>query len=400
MSRSARPSAAAARPTRAALAALVAVAAGALAAPSAVTAQPSRFTVRAIPTLGGASSFARDISSNGLVTGNAQLPVGAAPPRLNAYLWDGSTLTNLGTVPGSNNFSRGYGVNAAGVVVGESDNDRPRAFRWAGGTMTPLPTLGGASAVAHGINDAGQIVGIASTGTVSRPVIWEDDGATVRDLGAADGSTDSFGRAWGIGAGGDVVGFSRSAAGVSQATLWADGGAAVSLGSLGDGARFSEAYAVNGRGQVVGRSFTGALTPGGTSIFEAFLWEEGAMTGLGSLGFTFSQANDVNGAGWIVGSATNVSGLPAAAVLWEGGVGVDLNTRLVRGARWTLRSAEGINGRGQIVGYGTLDGQTRGFVLTPVPEPGTVALLGGGLVALAVGGLRRRGREDAAGTRG
>jgi probable HAF family extracellular repeat protein len=353
-------------------------------------AQATRFTIQAIPTFGGTSSFALAISSTGLVSGNAQTALGTPNPRLNAFLWDGTSLTNLGTIPGSNNFSRGYGVNASGVVIGESDNNSPRAFRWENGTMPQLPTLGGPTAVAHGINDAGQIVGIANTGTASRAVIWENGG--VRDLGAADGSTNTLARAWAINARGDVAGVSRAVGTTSQATLWAGGGAPVALGSLADGTRFSEAFALNDARQVVGRSFTGAVTASGTSIFEAFLWQGGTMTGLGSLGFTFSQANGINASGWIVGSATDVSGAPAAALLWQDGASVDLNTLVDDAAGWTLRSAQAINDRGQIVGYGTVDGQTRAFVLTPVaviPEPTTVALVGAGVLVLA-GAARRR----------
>jgi len=186
------------------------------------------------------------------------------------------------------------------------------------------------------------------------------------------------------------VGFSRSGAGISQATVWFDAGAAQSLGSLGDGTRFSEAFAINEARLVVGRSNTGALTSRGTSIFEAFLWQSSSMMGLGSLGFTFSQANGINDLGWIVGNATNISGLPSTAVLWQNGTGVNLNSLVDGGAGWTLQSAEAINDRGQIVGYGTLNGQTRGFVLTAVPEPATVVLVAGGLALLGAAARRRR----------
>jgi len=357
--------------------------------PAVAAAQPARFTVREIPTFGGASSFALDVNNPGTATGNAQTPLGTLAPRLNAFRWDGTTLTNLGTLPGSNNFSRGYAINDAGVIVGESDNNAPRAFRWENGTMTDLGTLGGTSAVAHGINNRGQIVGIASNGTVSRAFLWEN--GAMRDLGAADGSTDTFARAWAIDDAGVAVGFSRSAAGVSQATRWA-GGTAESLGSLGTGTLFSEALGVSDAGMIVGRSNTGAATRFGTSIFQAFLWQNGAMSGLDPLGYTFSVANDVNRAGWAVGHGTNVSGLPQGALLWQGGAAYDLNAQLVRGGGWTLRSAEGVNERGQIVGYGTFNGQTRGFVLTPVPEPATVSLMAAGLVLAAAVGSRRARR--------
>ena len=41
---------------------------------------------------------------------------------------------------------------------------------------------------------------------------------------------------------------------------------------------------------------------------------------------------------------------------------------LPAGSGWNLRSAEGINADGAIVGYGTFGGNTRAFLLTPVPE--------------------------------
>jgi len=361
-----------------------------LALPIVARAQLPRFTVTELPTLGGTSSFARGISSNGLVTGNAQTAAGMPAPRLNAYLFDGTSSENLGVLPGSNNFSRGYAVNSSGVVVGESDNNAPRAFRWENGVMTALPTLGGTTAVAHGINDEGTIVGISSTGSASRATIW--NGATVRDLGASDNSTTTFSRAWSINERGDVVGFSRSTAGVSQATAWFAAGSPLALGSLGDGTRFSEAFASNDAGIVVGRSNTGALTQGGTSVFSAFVWQGGTMSQLGSAGFTFSQANGINSSGWIVGSATNVSGAPSAALLWNEGVASMLASFVDNADGWTFRSAEGINDAGQIVGFGTRNGVTRGFLLTPVPEPTSMLLFASGLLLLA--GLSRKRRKN------
>lgn len=361
-----------------------------LAVPSVSGAQLTRFTITEIPPLGGTTSFARGVSSNGLVTGNAQTPTGTPSPRLNAYLFNGTTSQNLGVLPGSNNFSRGYAVNSSGVVVGESDNNASRAFQWQSGVMTLLPTLGGASAVAHGINDAGTVVGISSTGSVSRATIW--NGTTVRDLGAADASTNTLSRAWSINERGDVVGFSRTSAGVSQATAWLSAGSPLALGSLGSGLLFSEAFASNTAGMVVGRSNTGVTTPGGTSVFGAFVWQGGTMSQLGTGGFTFSQANGINASGLIVGNGTNISGLPSAALVWNGGTTTLLASLVNNTDGWTFSSAEGINDAGQIVGYGTKGGVTRGFLLTPVPEPSAIILFAAGLLMLT--GLSRARRRS------
>ena len=54
----------------------------------------------------------------------------------------------------------------------------------------------------------------------------------------------------------------------------------------------------------------------------------------------------------------------------------DLNNDIRSDSGWTLEDALGINDTGQIVGYGTNpSGQMDAFVLTPIPEPGLLALL-------------------------
>jgi probable HAF family extracellular repeat protein len=55
------------------------------------------------------------------------------------------------------------------------------------------------------------------------------------------------------------------------------------------------------------------------------------------------------------------------------------------GAGWTLRDAIAINDAGQIVGYGTSPpGAQHGFLLTPVPEPPTLALVALALALLTL----------------
>jgi probable HAF family extracellular repeat protein len=55
----------------------------------------------------------------------------------------------------------------------------------------------------------------------------------------------------------------------------------------------------------------------------------------------------------------------------------DLNTLLLPGSGWTLNYAEAINDAGQIVGIGTNGlNQHHAYLLTPVPEPTSFALLG------------------------
>jgi probable HAF family extracellular repeat protein len=70
------------------------------------------------------------------------------------------------------------------------------------------------------------------------------------------------------------------------------------------------AYDLNDRGQVVGYSTTAS---GET---HAFLWKDGVMIDLGTLGGTCSNAYAINRSGQIVGSSTTDSG-ESHAVLWE-----------------------------------------------------------------------------------
>jgi hypothetical protein len=57
---------------------------------------------------------------------------------------------------------------------------------------------------------------------------------------------------------------------------------------------------------------------------------------------------------------------------------------------WVLDIAVDISDTGYIVGTGTFEGQTRGFLLTPVPEPSTFVLAACGAVAILVVAARRR----------
>lgn len=135
------------------------------------------------------------------------------------------------------------------------------------------------------------------------------------------------------------------------------------LGSLGGPDAFSEAFAINAAGVVVGRS----TIAGGQQ--RAFRWR-GVMEELGTVaGLPFSRANGINSAGIIVGTASQFQGFSGRASVWRNGRITDLNSVIPSGSGWLLTSAEGINDRGQIVGFGTVQGQTRAFLLTPYPAP-------------------------------
>jgi probable HAF family extracellular repeat protein len=120
----------------------------------------------ALPTLGGSFGFATAINDAGQIVGGA----GTANGRQHAFMYRDGQITDLGAMGGK--FSVAYAANAHGHVVGETDvpDSRHRiGFRYSNGVMASLGTMfGGDYTSARGINDAGEIVGIANIAPVNK----------------------------------------------------------------------------------------------------------------------------------------------------------------------------------------------------------------------------------------
>jgi probable HAF family extracellular repeat protein len=138
----------------------------------------------------------------------------------------------------------------------------------------------------------------------------------------------------------------------------------IDLGPLNGISGMSYAQDINNRGQIVGWSDGWQI---GT---RAFLWENGNMTDLGTLGGTWSVAKGINDRGQIVGYSETSSG-ERHAFLYENGTMTDINT--ITGAIYS--EGYGINDLGQIVGevrYNT--GGYESFLY----ENGKMSAIGGG----------------------
>lgn len=125
--------------------------------------------IQDLGTLGGATSEAHDVNSNGAVVGVSDTSAG---PR--AFVWQSGNMQNLGVLPGDNSSHADH-VNDSGMVVGASEGSGGvRAFVWTSTTgMQPLDSSPASSySEAFGVNNLGQIVGETNDSLGTRAFLW------------------------------------------------------------------------------------------------------------------------------------------------------------------------------------------------------------------------------------
>lgn len=347
-----------------------------------------------LDTAGGPWSNALAINNAGQITGGNSRGTPIRDDGEILTIWHGTTMTT-NTTYGMD--SRGWSINASGEIAG-AFADRGFWFfasTWsAAGVRTDLGDLAGRKdefwSVGQGINDLGKIVGAAVAADKSsyKPLLW-DNSTTPTVLDTLGGQT---GEALGINNAGFAVGNSFTSGDTeSHATLWdINNGTVTDLGTLGG--IDSNALAINQAGQIAGWSYiTGDLEQ------HATFWDGSTMIDLGTLGGANSQALALNISGHVVGWSELADG-SQHATFWDGTTLIDLNSFLdpsLVSAGWVLKEAAGINDHGAIVGtaINNLLGIDQGhaFLLSPVPEPETYAMLlvGLGLGLLAAAASRR-----------
>ena len=272
-----------------------------------------------------------------------------------AFRYSSGEMTDLGTLGGAG--ASANDINGAGQVVGEAQTSAGQwhAFVWdALDGMQDLGTLGGTSSVANAINEAGEVVGASDTGSATHAFFYRD--GLMADLGTPDGG---YSEAYDINDAGRVVGTVFPNGGAPQALIYDDG---VLLDFEVVLFSSNRAWAVNASGLIVGHSWE----PG---VSGSFVYACDGLVDLGVLeGFSTTSAWALNDAGQVVGSATVENSVVFNAIVYSGGRLLNLNDLLVDAGAWEyLTAAFAVNGSGQIAGYGKIDGQFRGFLLTPVP---------------------------------
>jgi probable HAF family extracellular repeat protein len=242
-------------------------------------------------------------------------------------------LIDLGTLGGPNSSENVQSpiINKQGVVIGYSDTSAPcgpdcflfHAFRWEKGNLVDLGTLpSGGNSVAFGINDKGIVIGQSENGLV-------------------DPNTDGP---------------------ENRAVLW-QAGQIFNLGTLGG--NLSAAFAINNRRQVVGGAQNDVpdsfSIPGVGTQARAFLWQNGIMQDLGTLGGPDAFASSINDNAEVTGvsypntepSINCFIGFPLTThpFFWRHGKMIDLGT-----LGGTCAAPAGINNRGEVAGTSNLAG--------------------------------------------
>lgn len=295
-------------------------------------------------------------------------------------------VIDLGTLGGPISMVYGgnaHALNTLGVAVGQADTaahdpEYPRsnpyvnpegpsqylrqAFERSGHRLVNLGSIGGAkNSSANWVTSSGLVAGVSETGVIdpktgwpeARAVLWkEGKPLNLGTLGGAESAASAVNDL------GQVVGYAantvrdpfpsptfRAGYGTQQrAFLWMNG-QMQDLGTLGG--PDAAALFINDRGQVAGVSYT-SIYPNdltGVPTVDPFFWQNGKMVDLGTLGGTVGSPNWMNDLGAVVGVSDLKGDLVSHPFLWQNGKMRDLGT-----LGGDYGAANSINDIGMVVG--------------------------------------------------
>lgn len=295
-------------------------------------------------------------------------------------------LINLGTLGGNEStlaFSA-HILNNAGVFGGQADTatadpyypnyngliypfaktQLQHAALWNGIGLIDLGSLpGDQNSGVSAINELGHAVGVSEDGSLDpncfgmpglRGVVWQD-GKLIQLPTLGGHETVSVA----INNGDQVAGFATNSipdefsllcTTQARAFIWQNG-SIKDLGTLGGPDAFA-AY-INDRGQIAGISYTDSAANPTTGIptLHGFLWQNGRMFDLPTAGGTLANVTGLNNRGQVIGDSTINGDAEDHAALWERGVITDLGT-----LGGTYASGNWINDSGDVVGSSNLAG--------------------------------------------
>jgi probable HAF family extracellular repeat protein len=208
-------------------------------------------------------------------------------------------------------FTGAYGISGAGDIVGRYRDAAgvTHGFIYSGGKFTPIDIPGSTATAASAINSVGDFVGRYTSGGISHAFVMNSPvtSYTITDLGVLHGG--SFSQAsQGNTDNGMIAGVSDTPDGTQHAVLW-QFGQAIDLAAKGLGGQNSFAVGLNEKAVVVGVAETAESDPEDFCAYHTglrcvpFLWQNGEMIQLPTLGGNNGAVSAVNKKGAMAGLA-------------------------------------------------------------------------------------------------
>ena len=304
------------------------------------------------------------------------------------------TLIDPGTFGGPNSFFDGPGVPIAsnGTLVGSADTNKldsdypncpppggcsdpyiQHAFAWSNGRLTDLGALPGQNDSAiFERNSDGVGVGTSenglddpNTGTAAQDAVMFKHGRVI-NLVTLPGGAESFaqdindqGQVAGDSSNGTPDPYSLFGWGTETRGFVWQNGAMHDLGTLGGPDALQ--YNLNARGQIAGESYTNdtpSADSDGSPTLDPFLWEHGHMIDLGTLGGDYGNTSWLNDQGEVVGLSNLAGDNAFHPFLSNGRRMIDLGT-----LGGSSGAAFWVSNSGDVVGVAqTPDGSWDGFL--------------------------------------